>query len=254
MTLTAFRSVAISLMLTMTVMAHAQDAPSTARAPTAKERSAAIAGLQKLPDWNGIWVYTFSRGPRREPPAPTPAYDAKHQELAAEQAKGNDAARASNCLPPGMPSIMTQPYNVEFLFTPGRVTIVQEAYMQVRRVFTDGRPHPENVELSFNGHSIGHWEGDTLVIDTVAIKPVTMFNQTYFHSDKLRIKERIHLKDADTMEDEMTLEDPEALTKPWTTMATFKRHREWEQIEFICEENNRNPVDESGKTHYLLRQ
>ena len=64
---------------------------------------------------------------------------------------------------------MFQPYDVEFLFTPGRVTIIQEAYMQVRRVFTDGRGHPADLDPTFNGHSIRHWEGETLVIDTAGL-------------------------------------------------------------------------------------
>ena len=66
-----------------------------------------------------------------------------------------------------MPGIMTQPYPMEFLFTPGKVTIMIEAYSQWRQIFTDGRKHPEDPDLTFNGHSIGHWEGDTLVVDTV---------------------------------------------------------------------------------------
>ena len=217
----------------------------------APHTEADYASLGKLPDWGGIWVYNF--GPPGPPPVLTPEFKAKVDAAKAAQAKGLDSPRPTNCLAPGMPQIMSQPYNVEFLFTPGRVTIVQEAYMQVRRVFTDGRPKPDDVEASFNGYSTGHWDGDTLVVDTVGLKPVTMLNLTTPHSDKLHITERIHLAGPNTLVDEMTFEDPAALAQPWHETMSYTRHREWDQIEFICEENNRNPVDEKGKTHFILR-
>ncbi len=219
-----------------------------ASAPHAAEDFAALA---RLPDWNGIWVFNF--GAPGQAPTLTPAYTTKVKAAQDAQARGLDSPRPSNCLAPGMPLIMSQPYNVEILFTPGRVTVVQEAYMQVRRIFTDGRGHPPDLEPSFNGHSIGRWEGSTLIIDSAGFKPSTMLDPTTPHSDKLHIVERIHLDGPDTLVDEMTLDDAEALAEPWRTTLTYTRHREWDQIEFICEENNRNPVDEQGKTHFILR-
>ena len=209
------------------------------------------AVLGELPDWSGLWVFNFS--PPGPPPALTPSFAAEVKARTDAQAKGSDANRPSNCLAPGMPLIMGQPYNIEVLFTPGRVTIVQEAYMQVRRVFTDGRGHPPDLEASFNGHSIGHWEGKMLVIDTVGFKPTTMMSYTTPHSDRMHIVERLHLADPSTLVDEMTIDDPGTLAQPWTTNLRYTRHREWDQLEFICEENNRNPVDETGKTRFILR-
>ena len=209
------------------------------------------AALARLPDWAGIWVFDF--GPPGPPPLLTPAYAARVRVTQDAQAGGQDSPRPSNCLPPGMPVIMSQPYNIEFLFTPGRVTVIQEAYMQVRRISTDGRGHPDDLEASFNGHSIGHWEGGVLVVDSTGFKPATMLNQTTPHSEKLHIVERIHLTGPDTLADEMTIDDADALAQPWRFTLTYTRHREWDQIEFICEENNRNPIDESGKTHFVLR-
>ena len=122
------------------------------------------AALASLPDWAGIWTFDFPTpgGPKPEEPSLTPASAAELKVLLAEEAKNQEpATESANCLPPGMPTIMFQPYDIEFLFTPGRVTIIQEAYMQVRRVFTDGRSHPADLDPTFNGHSIGHWEGDT---------------------------------------------------------------------------------------------
>jgi hypothetical protein len=229
-----------------------QDKPEPPIGPaSARHTVKDYAALGALPDWAGLWVFNF--GPPSAPPQLTPAFAADVKARAEAQAKGADSARPSNCLAPGMPLIMSQPYNVEFLFTPGRVTVIQEAYMQVRRIFTDGRGHPADLEASFNGHSIGHWEGQTLVVDTVGFKPRTMLNPTTPHSDQMHIIERIHLKDPQTLVDEMTIDDPLALARPWTTTLTYTRHREWDQIEFICDENNRNPVDETGKTRFILR-
>jgi hypothetical protein len=159
----------------------------------------------------------------------------------------------SHCLPPGMPIIMMAPqYPMEFFFMPGRVTTHHEAWMQWRNIYTDGRGHPADLDPTFNGDSIGHWEGKTLVVDTVGIKAVTEIGMGMKHGDKLHIVERIHLAqdDPDKLVDEMTLEDPQALEKPWSTKLTYKRSRHDQLLEFVCEENDRNPVDASGKTGF----
>ena len=98
----------------------------------------------------------------------TPEYEAKRREY---QANPPQDTAASNCLPPGMPGIMTQPYPMEFLLTPGKVTIVIEAYTQVRHIYMDGRKLPEDPDPRFFGTSVGRWEGDTLVVDTVGFSP-----------------------------------------------------------------------------------
>ena len=185
----------------------------------------------------------------------TPASAAELKVLQDAEAKNEEpATESANCLPPGMPTIMFQPYDVEFLFTPGRVTIIQEAYMQVRRVFTDGRGHPTDLDPTFNGHSIGHWEGDTLVVDTVGLghKTPLGFNRLQ-HGPKLDVVERIRLTAPDTLEDRMTLTDPDVLAKPWHLVRTYTRHRDEDQLEFICEENNRNPIGQDGKVSTILR-
>jgi len=152
-----------------------------------------------------------------------------------------------------MPGIMgIGQYPMEFLFTPGRVTTHHEAWMQWRNIYTDGRGHPEDLEASFEGDSIGHWEGGTLVVDTVGIKDSVALGMGMKHSDKLRITERIHLAkgDPDSLVDEMTVEDPGALVKPWVHTLSYKRSREWQLLEFECAENDRNPVDANGKTGF----
>jgi hypothetical protein len=209
--------------------------------------------LDKLPDWGGAWVLNFSPG--REPPVLKGKYLELHKEWQRlfEANKGMVPRGGSNCVPPGMPGIMAVgQYPTEFLFTPGRITLLYEAWMQWRIIFTDGRPHPpaDELEPTFYGHSIGRWEGETLIIDTVGIKDTVPLQAGMTHSDKLHIVERMYLaKDnPDTLVVDMVVEDPLALEKPWNRKFTYKRERDWNLVEFICAENDRNPVDESGKT------
>jgi hypothetical protein len=179
-------------------------------------------------------------------PQLTPAAEARRKELQAQAANVQDSP-AANCLPPGMPGIMGQPYPMEFLLTPGKVTIVIEAYQQVRHIYTDGRPLPDDPDLKFHGTSIGRWDGDTLIVDTVGFSPLTELTRYVSFSPKARIVERFRLTDPDTMSIETTITDPDVLVAPTVSMRTLRRHRNWTTAEYICEENNRNSVDSSGK-------
>jgi hypothetical protein len=217
------------------------------------------ASIAKLPDWGGLWEPAF-RGRRSGPPeAPafTAAYAARLKQYQDAQRRGEiQDTPAANCVPPGMPNIMTQPYPLEFLFTPGKITVVIEAYSQWRQIFTDGRKHPDDPDLTFNGHSIGHWEGDTLVVDTVGFTADTPLGMSYgmHHSEKMHIVERMHLTDPDTLTIETTISDPEALTKPWTTTREYGRHRDWTLAEYVCQQNNRNGLTDAGKATIDLKE
>jgi hypothetical protein len=218
------------------------------------------ATIAQLPDMNGVWEMTF--GGRRAaqssatrgagdfgPPQQfvlTPAYAALQKEF---QANPPHDSPMANCVPPGMPGIMTQPYPIEVLYTPGMVTVIAEAFMQVRHIYTDGRAHPDDPDLTYNGNSIGHWEGDTLVVDSVGFTKDTPLgmNMGVKHSEKMHIVERFHLADPKTLEITTTIDDPEALTKPVTRTTTYARHPDWTLAEYICQQNNRNFVDASGK-------
>jgi hypothetical protein len=237
------------------------------------------AALAKLPDFNGVWERGGGGGgggggargnagpaanaggqPARGGAAAggaqrggggrgggmrlNPEYEAKRRAYQANAPEDNETA---NCLPPGMPGIMTQPYPMEFLLTPGKVTIVIEAYTQVRHIYTDGRKLPEEPDPKFFGTSIGHWEGDTLVVESVGFSPIIRLAPGVSPSDKMRIVERFRLSDPDTMTIETTITDPVVLAAPYTTTNNLRRHREWTIEEYICEENNRNSVDSSGK-------
>lgn len=214
------------------------------------------AALEKLPDWGGVWVLgRAAPGTTREQPKLKGEYLAKYEAWQKDTAANGGVARkeVSNCMPPGMPRMMaTGQYPIEFLFTPGRVTTLHESWMQNRTIFTDGRGHPEDWDLGIFGHSVGRWEGDTLVIDTFGIKTITEIETGMGHSDQLRVTERIHLapNDPDTLVVEMTMVDPLALEGPYRRTHTYKRERDWNLMEFVCAENDRNPVGADGITQF----
>jgi hypothetical protein len=207
--------------------------------------------IAKLPDFGGLWEITSGGGPRAPGAQPelTPPYAARLRQYQEAQARGEiEDSPTANCVPNGMPAIMTQPYPLEILLTPGKVTILIEAYSQWRQIFTDGREHPEDPDLTFNGHSIGHWEDGTLVVDTVGFTTDTgLANFGMRHSEHMRVVERFRLAGADVLEIETTITDREALAKPWTRTARYGRHRDWTLAEYVCQQNNRNFTTDDGK-------
>ncbi|MBT2186144.1 hypothetical protein [Sphingobium nicotianae] len=226
--------------------------------PSAAEQ-VSYAALQSLPDWRGIWL-PMPGAPKPEIPRLIGKYKTLYDEIQALIKSGDPEAqlkverRASACEPPGMPGVMTQPYDIEFLFTPGRVTMIQEAYMQVRRIFTDGRPLPEDPDPTYNGFSVGHWEGSTLVVTTVGLREGGIMGRWGIsHSDKVKITERIHLDPAnkDVLVVENTFEDPLALAAPWHSTYLFSRERAQDQLEFICAQNDRNPISDKGEVGFI---
>lgn len=227
-----------------------------AQVPVPEHPKGHYAQLDQLPDWGGAWVLNRpAPGTPMQRPLLKGSYLKGYQAWRAEVKKtgGEVPHEGSHCLPPGMPGIMgVGQYPIEFLFTPGRVTTHHEAWMQWRNIYTDGRGHPDDLDPTFEGDSIGHWEGGTLVVDTIGIKQAAPLGMGMGHSDKLHIIERIHLAKGDpsTLVDEMTLIDPEALAKPWVRTLTYQRHRDWQLLEFECEENDRNPVNAEGQTSF----
>ena len=262
----AIRAAINSLLLCAAVPASAQLGSAPQSPPP--EGVAAVAGaghpkgryheLDALPDWGGIWFVEFGASRREAPVLPKlkGEYLQRYQAWRAEVAANNGVERRtrSNCSPPGMPRIMRlAQYPYEFLFAPGRVTINQEAWMQTRTIWTDGRAHKEDPDPTFMGDSIGRWEGDTLVVDTIGISDELDIDTGMPHSAQFRLTERIHLSpdDPDVLINEMRMEDPEALEEPFEVTVRYRRDRHGSLIEFQCAENDRNPVDEEGKTQFL---
>jgi hypothetical protein len=161
----------------------------------------------------------------------TPKVSAEMAKLEAEEKAGRPFLVLSGCFPHGMPSFMLITHNaIEVLFTPGRVTILGESDgNRLRRIYTDGRGHPEDPEETLHGHSVGHWEGDTLVVDTVAVSPQAYIATTEGvgvpNDGGMHIVERIHLTDPDTLAFDMEITAPKVLTGTWKTTRLFKRLR-----------------------------
>jgi hypothetical protein len=193
-----------------------------------------------------------------EPPKLTPAYAPKY---AAYQEKNrttpgiNFVSNVANCVPAGLPGSMLQPYPLEFLFTPGRVTIAIETYSVVRRIYTDGSPLPAEPDPSYQGTSVGHWEGDTLVVETTGILPETApINGILGHSDQMKVTERIHLSAPDIMEITTTVADPTVFVEPYTFTTHYQRHRDWKIMEYVCAQNNHDYVDDKGNPGFSLER
>lgn len=216
-------------------------APASAQVPGSKLKDGTV-----VPDISGIWERI--EGIRFNPAGQLPPYNAEYrrrydQAMEARNRGERVADPTSRCLPQGMPRFMVASYPLEVLQTRGQVTIIAEWSSQVRRIFTDGRGHPpaDEIDITFNGHSIGHWEGQTLVVDTAGIRGDTSFDASPMtHSDQLTVSERIYLKDPKTLVAELTVTDPGAFTAPWKVVRTYRRGGPDARImEYVCEENNR---------------
>lgn len=238
------RAAAGAATLAMAGAAIAQDA--------AIPRADGHAEIEQLPDFTGVWNPDWSllfgaNGRRAAEPELTPAAQEKFDAFRARQAEeGVDQSRQVHCVPPGMPGIMRQPYPIEFLFTPGRVTIFAETYSQARRIYTDGRALPDDPDLLFNGSSVGRWDGDTLLVDTVGFSPVTEIAAGIPHSDKMKISERMWLESPDVLRIETTITDPEVLAEPFVEQLAFRKQPDWEIREYVCQENNRLVSEDGG--------
>ena len=208
-------------------------------------------------DFDGVWIPDVKDQHRQESenaPPWKPEILPQVQRLIAEEKAGRPFLVLSHCLPHGMPSWMLMTHNAfEWLTTPGRVTMLGEVDgNRMRRIYTDGRPHPEDPDLTLHGHSIGHWEDDTLVVDTAAIVPQAYIAPSEAvgipNNGGMHIVERLHLAKPNELHDEMEITAPKVLTAPWKTTRIFHRYpdRHYEIIEGECEQEDLVP----GKDEY----
>jgi hypothetical protein len=220
---------------------HAAHDPNVNLPPQAED----WADLAKLPDWSGVWNPNVSDQNARikaDPVPWNPQAATEVAQLVAEEKAGRPKGLFVNCLPEAMPSWMLITHNaIEFLYTPGRVTILGESDgNRLRRIYTDGRPHPEDPDLSFHGHSIGHWQGATLHVDTVGILPQTYLavsEATGLPNDgDMHVVEDIHLSAPDVLEDDLEITAPRILTRPWKTSRSYFRQRakKFDIVEGVC--------------------
>jgi hypothetical protein len=223
-----------------------------------------VASAQSRPDLTGSWErYRGPPGDATNPPpdAPPPLkanllaeWEARNEARRAADARGQPlASNVTHCIPDGVPSMMNGPFPFEIVQTPTQINIAQEAYSQVRRIYLD-KPQLtlDDIELGFYGRSVGKWQGDTLVVDTIGIKEYVRFRDVP-HTKDMRITERFRLVAPDILWDEITIEDPAVLEKPWTVTFAYKRMPDYEIIEYVCEDN-REYADEDGVTRLRTSQ
>jgi hypothetical protein len=205
-------------------------------------------------DFSGTWDrYPQSIDSRRDPtvvPLPTDApppplkaqykaaFDAETRKIADANARGEPIANGyTHCQPDGMPTMMMAMFPMEVLQSGKQITIIQEAYNQVRRIYMGEQlPAVDDAEPGFWGHSVGRWEGDTLVVDTVGIKEYVRFRNAP-HSAQMRIHERIRKLTPDHFENTVTVTDPVYLTGPWQWKWVYQRRPDYKMYEYVCEEN-----------------
>lgn len=143
-----------------------------------------------------------------------------------------------SCYPPGLPRIYLLNFPVQIVQVPGQVIMLFEFDHFVRRIYTDGRPHDKDAGALWMGDSIGKWEGDTLVADTVSFNDkTTLDREGYPHSDAMHLVERIRRVDHDSLVIDLTVEDPKAYTKSWAAKLNFQLRPDWKIMEHVCEDN-----------------
>ncbi len=196
------------------------------------------------PDFNGLWdgvgnttnlVQTMKAQGKEVP----------FTALGADRYKKVDMASNPNgfCLPPGPSRALTGPSPFQIVQSRDSLAILFENHFVYRLIYTDGTKHPEDIDdyPAFMGHSVGKWEGDTLVVDTVGINERSWLDSNGLeHSDKLHLTERFTKTGPDSIRYSVTYEDPVFFTKPWTFEMAFKRLKDTRIIEYVCTENERD--------------
>lgn len=229
------------------------------------------------PNWTGFWVPAMfyigdkhdevpvvapkaDAPPRSGPQVPIPAhaplkspFKEKYEHDLAIQMSGvvvHDSTAL--CVPPGMPSMMGAIYGLEVLQTPGQITLTAEWPGESRRIWTDGRQHPKADDLldTYAGHSVGRWEGNVLVVDTVGLRSDTRIDQSGLpHDENMHLTERFSSTTPGILVDEITIDDPTVYEGPWKVTHQYRYRPDLNLEEYVCEENNRN-VGENGEPEF----
>jgi len=234
-------------------------------AQTITNPPARLEAFSKLPDWSGLWRIkgspalldvengrSFTPGNRDHPPY-KPEWETKYQVDLVRAEHQGDASYPNPLVDShtlycaaGMPRIIGTPFDYEFVVTPEATWIIVEK--ETRHIYTDGRGFPPEDELwpTLLGRSIGHWEGQTLVVETISVRSGLWTDTTpAMLSEQARYTERIRQIDANTLEDQATITDPVALTKPWSFTKHYTRMKpgSWAAEPETCGgPDDRNPI------------
>jgi hypothetical protein len=202
-----------------------------------------LAAQQKHPDLNGIWQGPYTPDLSRTLPQ---GESIPFTPYGAERFKRIDPANNPDgfCLPVGPARGFQSPAPFQLVQNDNVIAILFENQRIFRIVYTDGTKHPDDIAEypEWMGHSIGHWEGDKLVVDTVGINERTWLDTNgHEHSDKLHLTETFQKTDPDNIHYTVTFEDPVFFAKPWTSARDFKRQNT-RIMSYSCEENEKDRI------------
>jgi hypothetical protein len=140
-----------------------------------------------------------------------------------------------------MPKLTALPYPFKIVNTPDMLLILSEGFTIFRQIFTDGRVLPKDPQPAWLGYSVGKWDGDVFVVDTIGIQASTWLdNAGRPHSDALHLTERFRRRDFGRMDIEMTFDDPKAYTRPWTVVEDARLMPDTDLLEYICTEDEKD--------------
>jgi hypothetical protein len=202
---------------------------------------AAVAAHAATPDLSGVWqVSRYEHSIRTMegglPPLTAEANKIYQSNLAARK-QLKPRSDMSRCVPPGTPRVMWAPFPMMILQTARKITFVHEYQHLLRHIYMDEPlPAADDVDPTYMGESVGHWEGDTLVIDTIGINDKTVLDRDGMpHSAGMRVTERLRLIDGGRrLEDQVRIDDPATFRSPWTARVLFERKSNVQLREYNC--------------------
>jgi hypothetical protein len=242
-----FFAIALAAIAVLSPCGRAQSVPQSRAARTKPAASA--------PDLSGVWVrdpgrisaFEFPRNPApltpwgankfstaRNTHGPSPVID---------MASNTDPFLKA-CEPLGVPRVLLANHPFKMIPVKGEMIVLYERSHDFREIYMDGREHPKDLDPSWWGHSIGKWEGDALVIDTIGLDDRTWLDyQGLPHSDALHVIERYRRADHDTLQLDLTIDDPKAYTKSWSVNYVYKL-KSWDIGEEICTLSSEKSFDQ----------
>lgn len=201
----------------------------------------AAAGANLPVDISGVWQVTkYERSIRtsdgKRPPL-KPEAVAVYERNLVERKELKPQSDMSRCVPPGVPRAMWAPFPIMILQTPRKITLIHEYQHLLRHVYMDEPlPDPADLDPTYMGESVGRWEGDTLVVETIGFNDKTVLDRDGMpHSKDMRVTERLRLiDDGKRLEDVITIDDPHTYTQPWTARVVFERKPGVQLKEYNC--------------------
>jgi hypothetical protein len=212
---------------------------------TAAKSSTAIPRLPDgKPDMSGVWQRPFVEDMTKDGPNQKGMRELPFTPAGLADWKAYSAAKydyTAHCLPLGLTRSMNSPFPIQLIHTPAQLAILVEMNNTFHIVPLDGRKHPTDLGPLWNGLSTGHWDGDTLVVETTGFNDKSRLDTIgHPHSDALHVTQRFTRADGTHMAYEVIIDDPKTYTSTWKNTRTFTLRPDWEIMEYSCEENNKD--------------